>query len=403
MAGHVSSVPQKPRLVTPRLAWLLTGSLLSLSSFFLLMTVAPLYASKSSGSSVDAGLVTGVMMLATVAIELVMPQLVARWGYRNVMIAGYLLLAIPSLVLVPFDQFGAIIAVAFARGIGFGIVVVGATALAAEFAAPGRRGETLGLYGVAVCVPSIFGLPLGVWLSENVGFTVVFVLAFLCALCALVAVGAYPNTRKPYVGTSGVAAAAARPAVLRPALIFTAAATATGVFMTFLPLAVSITDSGSVVVVALLAQTTLTSVFRWLAGRLSDRFGASRLLPPAVAAAAIGAACMYATGSAAMVIGGMCIFGMGFGMTQNLTLTMMLDRTDAGGVGAVSALWNIGYDGGMGIGAVGFGYLAVVTGYPIGFAVLAGVLAVAVIPAFLRTKVPVVAQAEPEAVAGRAG
>jgi hypothetical protein len=38
------------------------------------------------------------------------------------------------------------------------------------------------------------------------------------------------------------------------------------------------------------------------------------------------------------------------------------------GYSTVSALWSVGYDAGMGAGAVGFGALAALTGYPAAFA-----------------------------------
>jgi hypothetical protein len=42
---------------------------------------------------------------------------------------------------------------------------------------------------------------------------------------------------------------------------------------------------------------------------------------------------------------------MGFGVTQNATQTLMYDRVAESGYGAVSAVWNLAYDGGMGLGA----------------------------------------------------
>jgi hypothetical protein len=42
--------------------------------------------------------------------------------------------------------------------------------------------------------------------------------------------------------------------------------------------------------------------------------------------------------------------------------------------GGAAALWNLGYDGGMGLGAAGFSLLAVHTGYPAAFALTAAML-----------------------------
>ena len=52
----------------------------------------------------------------------------------------------------------------------------------------------------------------------------------------------------------------------------------------------------------------------------------------------------------------------------------MYDRAPESAYGAVSAVWNLAYDGGMGLGAAGFGVLALHTGYPGAFALTAAVL-----------------------------
>jgi len=74
-----------------------------------------------------------------------------------------------------------------------------------------------------------------------------------------------------------------------------------------------------------------------------------------------------------MVIG-MVVFGAGFGVAQNASLSLMFDRVPASGYGAVSAVWNLAYDAGMGLGAAGFGLLIGPLGYSAGFALTACVL-----------------------------
>ena len=54
--------------------------------------------------------------------------------------------------------------------------------------------------------------------------------------------------------------------------------------------------------------------------------------------------------SPAAVIAGMCLFGIGFGICQNATFALMIDRMPPSGVGTASALWNLAYDAGYGAG-----------------------------------------------------
>lgn len=78
--------------------------------------------------------------------------------------------------------------------------------------------------------------------------------------------------------------------------------------------------------------------------------------------------------SPAAVLAGMAVFGVGFGLTGNASMVVMLDRVPASSYGTVSALWNIAYDLGIGLGAAGFGLLAVRTGYPAAFGLTAALM-----------------------------
>jgi predicted MFS family arabinose efflux permease len=83
--------------------------------------------------------------------------------------------------------------------------------------------------------------------------------------------------------------------------------------------------------------------------------------------------------SPAAVLAGMVLFGAGFGVAQNASFAMMLDRVPASGYGTVSAVWNLAYDAGYGLGAVGFGIAVAHTGYPVAFALI-GLLVLAALP-----------------------
>jgi predicted MFS family arabinose efflux permease len=80
------------------------------------------------------------------------------------------------------------------------------------------------------------------------------------------------------------------------------------------------------------------------------------------------------------VLAAMALFGSGFGITQNATMTLMLNRVAPVGYGTVSAIWNLAYDLGIGVGAFGFGLVAAQSGYPAAFAVTAGLVLAALAP-----------------------
>jgi predicted MFS family arabinose efflux permease len=365
-------VAARPRLLTLPLVLVFLTNLGAMTGFYLLLSVVPLYATSIGVGGVGAGMSTGALMLSTVAAELVTPALVARYGRRPVLTAGLVLLGAPALALPGASGLAAIMVVCVVRGVGFAIVVVTVGALVAELVPAERRGEGLGLSGVVATVPAVVALPLGVWLANRVGYGPVFVAGAVTTLAGVVTVLCLPRgeSRQEPGRSLGVLAGLRTPALVRPSVIFSATAMAAGIVTTFVPAAVG-GAAGDLAVLALLVQAVAATLCRWWAGRYGDRRGAARLLAPAVLVTAAGILALVLAGSPAAVVTGMVLFGAGFGAAQSASLAVMFDRVRATGYGAVSAVWNMAYDAGYGLGSIGFGVLAVHTGYSGAFALTA--------------------------------
>lgn len=373
----------RPRLVTRRLALMFTVYAGGMTSFYLLISVVPLYAATAGAGEAGAGLVTGALMATTVLGELVTPRLVRRYGYRLMLGAGLVLLGAPAFVLAGASGLAAVIAVCLLRGLGLGILVTAGGALTALVVPAERRGEGLGLSGIVVNVPAVAALPLGVWLAERAGYPAVFTAGGVAALVALPALAGLPRREAAPAQPAGVLAGLRNPGLARPVLAFTAVTTAAGVVVAFLPLALAGT-AGTLIALALLLQALAATAGRWLAGRHSDRHGPARLFVPGILLGAAGMTGLALAGAGpAPVLIGAILFGAGFGVTQNVTLTLMLGRVPPSSFATVSAQWNLAYDGGWGLGAVGFGLIVGATGYPIAFALTAALVLTAVVPALL--------------------
>ncbi|MFF4503954.1 MFS transporter [Streptomyces sp. NPDC001401] len=376
------TITSRPPLLTRPLLLRFVSMIGASVSFFLLLSVVPAYAAEAGGGGA-AGLATGSLMLATVLGELITPRLVARHGYRATLMAGLFLLGAPALVLTVSGSAAWIVAVCLVRGLGFALTIVAGGALTASLIPAERRGEGLAVVGVVSGVPSLIGLPLGLWLVGQVGYGPVAVAGGAAALAAIVSVLGLPDRAAGSENSQesvGVLRGLRTGALLRPVVVFAATATAAGILVTFLPLAVP-SASASVVTVALFVQPAAATVARWAAGRHGDRHGSARLVLPGLLLSAAGVLVTAATGSAAAVVAGTALFGAGFGIAQNATLTLMYARVSASSYGTVSALWNLAYDGGMGVGAAGFGVLAGLTGYPWAFAMTAVLMLGALAPA----------------------
>jgi predicted MFS family arabinose efflux permease len=376
----VRSVPQ-PRLLTGPVVRLFAADFAAMVSFYLLLSVVPLYAAERGIGTAGAGISTGVLMFTAVAAELATPALAARLGYRRLLIGGLVLLGAPALVLPAAASLLALMLVSVVRGIGFAIVVVTVGAIAATAIPAQRRGEGLGVLGVVAMLPAVVALPLGVWLAGAVGYAAVFAIGGGAALPAVLPVLFLPDGRSEDQSHSGLSTCLRRPELRRPLMMFAAAAVAGGVVVAFLPSAAT----AGVAVPALLVQNLSATAARWLAGRRIDRHGSNGMLVPAVLICAVGMGTAAFTSTPLAVLTGMVALGAGFGLAQAATLNTMLARVPASQYGAISAAWNAAYDLGWGAGAIGIGMVAAAAGYPAAFAVAAA-LVLAALPLDRRTE-----------------
>jgi predicted MFS family arabinose efflux permease len=349
----------------------------ALFGFQLLLSVVPLYTDEAGGGNTGAGLATAVFMLSTVLTQIQMPRILGRYGYRRTLAAGLLFLGVPALFYAYALTLVPILAVTLVRGVGFGIVTVIFAALIVELAPPGRRGEALGLLGVAITLPTIYCNALGLWLAGGFGFGIVFLLGGFAPLLGL---GMIPWIRSPSPtaeeGGAGFFAGLGRGPLRRIFILFAATTMAAGVVLTFLPLAV--TDSGVFSAAsALLVVGITTTASRWWAGRFGDRNDPRLLLAPGLIACAIGVACLPLGG--VILLFGAVLFGSGFGLLQNATLIMMMGRVSKSEFGLGSTLWNAAFDAGTGIGAFSFGFVISAIGFSWSFSICAAMVASALI------------------------
>src|SRR6516165_2612216 len=215
------------RLISLPLALTFLAEFTSLTSFFLLLSVMPMLAAAAGASSSGAGLITGSLLLGTVAAEAAATPGIRRFGYRTMLAAGAVLLGAPALALLPREPQAVMMGVSFVRGLGFGLCGVTTGALTATLLPPGRRGEVLGLLGVVSGVPAVIALPAGVWLAGHHLATAAAAMA-AAALLPLATLRWLPRRGQAHSTPSAARTRRAAGTGLRLSLIFAAATIAAG-------------------------------------------------------------------------------------------------------------------------------------------------------------------------------
>ena len=354
-------------------------TMLGFASYCLTLASLPAYAVAGGADVSTAGVVTAVFLLSTIALQMTVPALTSRFGLGPVLAAGLVAIGAPSPLYVLDDGVGWISALSAVRGAGFAVLTVLGATLAVQVAPPDRRGESIGLYGLAIAVPNLVAVPAGVALvlDGHVGW-----LAWLSAspllgvfLVPLLVRSLGPQEVRGPAGTRWAAVRAAVP----PSVVLFVVTLAGGGLVTFLPIE---RPDGAVATAALLLFGVTGALSRWRAGLLADRLGSSRaLLLATLAAGAVGmllTAAGLVSGTAWILLGA-AVFGAGYGGAQNLTLLSAFARAGTGGTTAASAMWNVSFDAGTGVGALLLGLVAAGIGLPWTFVVVAASL-VAIVP-----------------------
>jgi MFS family permease len=368
--GTTGSRPSLWRL--PAVRALAGATVLGFTSFTLTLASLPAYAVAGGAATDIAGLVTAVFLAATVAGQSAVPALTARFGPGPVLAVGLVALGAPSPLYAVDDGLLWLSAVSAVRGLGFAVLTVLGATLAARVAPPERRGESIGLYGLAIAVPNLAFVPAGVALVLGGHAAWMAWLAAAPVLALPLVPGVVRGVRaEPRTGTSSSRAAVL--AALTPSAVLLVVTLAGGGLVTFLPIE---RPDGVLATATLLVFGLTAALGRWRAGVLADRAGTRLLLPLAlfVSAAGLAAVALGLGAGAGWVLAGAAVFGAGYGAVQNLTLVTAFARAGEGGATTASAVWNASFDAGTAVGALVLGLVAAGIGLPWTYVLVAGVL-----------------------------
>lgn len=382
--------------------WLLiVYALFGFTGFFVTISALPAWLAFQGTAESLTGLVTTTLLASTVITQVMVHRLKRLLGLATTLAVGALALGAPSLLLLVDDGFAWVLAISAVRGIGFGILTVLGSMFTARIVPPERRGEAIGIYGLAVALPNLLAVPGGVALVTAGHFEVVAILG-AAPLLGLLAAGHLSrasgfeqrdgfDTELANEHLERMARRRARIAALGPATVLMVVTLTSGGFMTFLPIA---RPDGALASAALLVWGTTGGLTRWRVGLLADKFGLKQLLPTSSVLNIIGigavASGLLLDGAAswALILIGSAVLGTGYGAVQSLTLLAAFQQARHQQPVTVSSVWNIGFDTGLALGSGLVGMMTVATPIP-GALALTALFILASMPLAARVSRPI--------------
>ncbi|MFQ5886499.1 MAG: MFS transporter, partial [Anaerolineae bacterium] len=168
---------------------IMASTFLFFFSMHLLITPLPLYIKEVGGEPSQIGLVMGMFALTAVLSRPLVGRLVDTWGRKPVMIMGSAIFILGPLFYALARSISSLFLARMFHGMGIAAFTTAYSTLVADLVPPPRRGEALGLAGVAVGLSLMLAPPLGDALLPRLDFSLLFVAsAVVAALSLLVAI-----------------------------------------------------------------------------------------------------------------------------------------------------------------------------------------------------------------------
>ena len=366
-------------------------SMFGFSGYAALLAVAPLWVVEGGATTAGAGLVNAVLLIATVLTQLAVPRSLARWGTGAVLVVGLVLLGAPAPAYLISDSLGWVLGLSAVRGVGFGILTVVGSTVAAQLVPAHRRGAAIGVYGLSVAVPNLLLLPGSVPVVDRFGFEPVFWVAALplagvpAALRLAHVLRGLDSGHPDRADRRSPASLRGLSGIVSPTLVLFSVTMAGGALLTFAP---QLTGAGTAALVLFTIGAT-SALSRWLIGALADRHGPWPFIAPGLTClGAAMAVCAWAVAhsQALVLVAAAIVVGLCYGALQNLTLVAAFAAVDRSSLPAASAGWNIGFDAGTASGSVVAGALAATYSFPVALMTLAGICFLVVVSTLISAR-----------------
>lgn len=342
------------------------------TSFYFLLVTLPIYIQKLGGTESEIGLIIGVFTISAVLLRPYLGREVDRCGRKNILAAGLLVFLFSMLLYNYTTSVVSLLMLRVLHGIGWGAATTAATTLIADIAPPRRRGEAMGIFGMAANVAMAIGPMLSFALLYASSFSTLFAVSAAIALISLLLVLPISETvvvrpRTPLFS---------KEAFFPSALMF-AVTLSYGSIVSFLPLFVQkqgITTNPGVFFTVL----AITLIFiRVLAGKLSDIKGRKFVIVPGMILITMSLWVLSMADSLWIFLAAALLYGLGFGSVHPTLIALLVDKVGERGRGAAMGTFTAAFDLGIGAGSIVLGMVLQFFGFKVmyllgGLIVLAG-------------------------------
>ncbi|WP_028551639.1 MFS transporter [Paenibacillus sp. UNC451MF] len=359
------------RLWTKSFILMTVGTLFLFNAFYMLYPTLPLFIKQFGGNEAQIGLSMGAFMLTSVLVRPIVGGLLDRYGRRPFIVWGLLVFILAMYLYSWIGGIVALLGLRILHGISWAISTTAISTTITDMIPSARRGEGLGWFSTSMTLAMAFGPVVGIWVIQDLSYHVLFLFAVVLSAIALLLTFGAKMPFHPQVGARRIELFEKSVLPISTSVFFMFIAY--GGITTFVPLfAESIKVNSGMFFLAFAATLALS---RPLSGKLSDRYGETFVIVPALVITMMALICLSLSTGMFGVLVSAVLYGIGFGSAHPAlqSATIRLAHPDRKGVANASLA--TATDLGIGLGAIMLGWVSQYTSYSFLFAVSAAMVA----------------------------
>jgi MFS family permease len=338
--------------------------------FSILLPTLPIYLSQLGSREVEIGVLMGGLAVSSLILRPLVGRALLRIPERVFMTAGALLYTLTSVAYLFTPPFWPFLIVRVFHGVGVAFASTALFTLIANISPEAHRGQSLSYFFLTFNFAGAVAPPLGMFLINQFGFTVLFLVCSGLSLCALFLTRLLERSNVPPLRHSSVedgfllSRKALAPSVINFFFYFT-----WGALSAFFPLYAinhGVDNPGffftTVAVMLILGRT--------LGGKILDLYSREKIILPCLFAYVISMVIMAFSKSLPMFILVAVIWGIGHAFFFPSVVAYVLDRVGSSpgpAMGTFTAVMDLGWT----LGPVAMGIILHVANYQIMFLCLA--------------------------------
>jgi len=337
---------------------------------YLLVPTLPIYLSRSRSNEIETGVLIGIFFVAALVLRPFVGRALSKTPEKKFMMIGASLYALTSISYLFAPPFWPFLVVRVFQGIGFAFFHTASYTLAANISPQANRGQSLGFIYMASTIASALAPPLGIFLIDQFGFKILFLICLGLSLGILFITNRFGERQitAPRDSSTEDSVFLNRKA-LPPSVTSSFALFLWGALTAFFPLysiRCGVTNPG----LFFTAIAIVLFLVRVFIGRILDLYSKERIILPCLFAYIISMTILAFSKTLPMFMLVAGIWGIGSAFLGPAVLAYSLERAGSSPgpvMGTFTAISDLGYS----LGPMVMGVILQLTSYPIMFLCMA--------------------------------